>query len=46
MGSMLLARVVGYFSFGGADAIQYVYLAGELLVSLRELSVTFENECG
>ncbi len=34
MGAMLLARLVGYFSFGGADVIQYVYLAGELFTVL------------
>jgi len=30
MGSMLLARTFGLFSFGQGNTIQYVYLAGEL----------------
>jgi len=31
MGAMLLARLIGYFSFGGGNAVQYIYLAGELI---------------
>ncbi len=30
MGSMLISRVIGFASHGGADYIQYIYLAGEL----------------
>lgn len=30
MGAMLIARVVGFGLHGGADYIQYIYLAGEL----------------
>jgi hypothetical protein len=34
MGAMLLARTVGFFSFGQANTIQYIYLAGELFTVL------------
>ena len=30
MGAMLISRVVGFGLHGGADYIQYIYLAGEL----------------
>ena len=30
MGSMLISRVIGFASYGGADYIQYIYLSGEL----------------
>ena len=30
MCAMLLTRLLGYFSFGEANLIQYIYLAGEL----------------
>ena len=29
MGAMLISRVVGFGLYGGADFIQYIYLAGE-----------------
>ncbi len=31
MGAMLICRVIGFGFHGGADYIQYIYLAGELL---------------
>jgi hypothetical protein len=30
MGAMLISRVIGFGLYGGADYIQYIYLAGEL----------------
>jgi len=29
MGAMLVARVIGFTLYGGADTVQYIYLAGE-----------------
>jgi len=29
MGAMLIARVIGFMLYGGADMLQYIYLAGE-----------------
>ena len=34
MGAMLLTRIFGYFSFGEANLVQYIYLAGELFTVL------------
>lgn len=34
MGAMLIARTVGFSLYGGADLIQHIYLAGELLTAV------------
>lgn len=43
MGSMLLARTVGLFSFGQGNTIQYIYLAGELFTVLLVGFILFKT---
>ena len=46
MGAMLITRLIGYFSFGEANLVQYIYLAGELFTVLLVgfILARFNNE--
>lgn len=43
MGAMLVTRLVGYYTFGEANILQYVYLAGELFTVLLVGAILYMN---